>query len=280
MISEEIKPNTNLLDIDKVFKNKAPGLYARTPRFLVSWLKRKIHQEELNDILTRYHDQYGVDFMNSLIDYFQLKLNAEGLEKIDKSKRYVFISNHPLGGLDGICLSSIIGSYFDGNIKYPVNDLLLNIKNLQPIFVPINKHGSQDRKNIGSLNEAFTSDNQIITFPAGMCSRKIGKTVQDLEWKKMFLAKAIESKREIVPVYFEGYNSNFFYRFANLRKRIGIKFNIEMVFLPDEMFKNRGATFTIKIWEPIPWQHFDNSKSIADWVLYLREKTYALASKS
>lgn len=270
---------TNLLDVDKILKTKAPGLYSKIPRFAIKWLERKIHQDELNDILTRYKDKDGVNFTNSLVEYFNLKLNIIGLDKLPISDRYIFASNHPLGGLDGICLSSIIGSHFDGNIKYPVNDLLLNIKNLQSIFVPINKHGSQDKTKANTLNDAFLSDNQIITFPAGLCSRRNGKMIEDPEWKKMFLSKAIEHKRYIVPVYFDGQNSNFFYRFANMRKRLGIKFNIEMLFLPDEMFKNKNKEFTIVFGEPISWEYFDKSKSTASWVSFLREKTYALAPK-
>lgn len=269
----------NLLDVDQILRSKAPALYSKAPRFVINWLKRKIHQDELNEILTRYQNEEGVEFMNSLIDYFRLNLKVIGFDNFSKSERYIFVSNHPLGGLDGICLSSIIGSYFDGKIKYPVNDLLLNIKNLKTIFVPINKHGSQEKGTANLLNEAFASDNQIVTFPAGLCSRKYGKKIEDPEWKKMFLSKAIEYKRTIVPIYFDGHNSNFFYRFADIRKRLGIKFNIEMLFLPDEMFKNKDKEFAIYFGKPISWENFDKSKSTAEWVQFLREKTYALAPK-
>lgn len=273
------KNPTNLLDVDNILRSKAPGIYSKIPRFAIRWLERKIHQEELNDILTRYHDKEGVDFMNSLVEYFGLKLNIKGLENLPTGERYIFASNHPLGGLDGICLSSVVGSQFNGNIKYPVNDLLLNIKNLKSIFIPINKHGNQDKGSANLMNEAFASDNQIITFPAGLCSRKYGKKIEDPEWKKMFVSKAIEYQRTIVPVYFHGYNSNFFYRFANMRKRLGIKFNIEMLFLPDEMFKNKNKEFAVIFGEPISWKHFDKSKSTAGWVEFLREKTYDLAPR-
>jgi len=268
--------NLELLDLDKVLKIKAPKLYNKIPKFFISYLKRKIHQDELNEILTIYADKEGVDFMVAVVGYFGLKLNVKGLENISKDGRYIFASNHPLGGLDGICLSAVIGEKFDKKIKYPVNDLLLNIRNLRPIFVPINKFGTQSKNAASEINTAFASENQIITFPAGLCSRKINGKISDLEWKKMFILKAIENKRDVIPVYFEAANSKFFYRFANIRKKLGIKFNIELVFLPDEMFKSKGETFTITFGEPIKWEFFDKSKTPAQWAQYVKDKVYTL----
>lgn len=267
-----------LIDLDKVIKDKAPGLYRKIPGFAISYLKKKIHQDELNEILTVYADKDGVDFMQSCVDYFNLKLNVSGLDKLDKSRRYIFASNHPLGGLDGICLSAVIGKEFDKKIKYPVNDFLLYLKNLRSIFVPINKHGSQSKKAAALMSEAFASENQIITFPAGLCSRKKAGKIVDLEWKKMFILKAVENKRDVVPVYFKAANSKFFYRFANIRKKLGIKFNIEMLFLPDEMFKNKNKTFEITFGEPIPWETFDNSKSPSQWVAFVKDKVYSMGT--
>ena len=253
------------IDLDKVIKDKAPKLYKRLPRLAINYLKRKIHIDELNEILTIYADRDGVDFMTSVVGYFNLKLDIKGLENIPENGRFIFSSNHPLGGLDGICLSAIIGEKYNHKIKYQVNDILLNIKNLQSIFIPVNKVGKQSKKIAAQVNEAFESDNQIITFPAGLCSRKINGKIYDLDWKKNFIQKAIETKRDIVPVYFKGQNSNFFYRFANIRKSLGIKFNIEMLFLPDEMFKNRNETFSIIFGKPIPYSIFDNTRNTVQW---------------
>lgn len=265
-----------LIDLDGVVKDKAPGIYNKIPRFVMSYLKKKIHQDELNDILTKYADKDGVDFMRACIEYFNLNINVSGLNEIDKNKRYIFVSNHPLGGMDGICLAATIGEVFNKKIKYPVNDFLLYIKNLRSIFVPINKHGTQSKNAANLMNEAFLSENQIVTFPAGLCSRRIKGETVDLDWKKMFVIKAIETKRDVVPVYFEASNSNFFYRFANIRKRLGIKFNIEMIFLPDEMFKNKGKTFKIIFGEPISWGTFDKTKKSSEWAQFVKEKAYSL----
>lgn len=273
------KQTPNLLDLDKVFREKAPKLYARTPSFVINYIKRKIHLDELNEILTIYADKYGVDFMDAVVGYFGLHLNVEGLDKIPKEGRYVFVSNHPLGGLDGICLSAIIGRKFDDKIKYLVNDVLYFIKNLQPIFIPVNKYGSQAKDKAKALSDAYASDNQIVTFPAGLCSRKISGEIVDLPWQKSFIQKAIESERDIIPVHFGAHNSNFFYRFASFRKAVGIKFNIELFFLPDEMFKNKGETFSVSFGDPIPYTKLDSSKTPLQWAEEVRNITYGLASK-
>ena len=160
-----------------------------------------------------------------------------------------------------------------------VNDLLLYLENLKSIFVPINKHGGQAKNAARLIEEAYASDNQIITFPAGMCSRKIKGKIQDLEWKKSFIQKAVEYKRDVVPVYFEGQNSNFFYRFANIRKALGIKMNYEMIYLPDEMFCSKHKTFRVHFGKPIPWQTFDNGKKPAEWASDIKEIVYKLAEK-
>ena len=242
------KQGVTKIDIKQVLAQKAPKASRKIPGFIVDYLIRTVHQEELNDILTRYHDKEGVDFMRELIGYFDLTLNLVHEENIPT----------------------------EGRIKYPVNDLLLYLSNLKSIFVPINKHGTQGKDNARMLEEAFASDDQIITFPAGLCSRKIGGKIQDLEWKKSFIQKAVQYKRDIVPVYFDGKNSNFFYNLARIRKALGIKMNYEMIYLPDEMFRSKHKTFRIYFGKPIPWQTFDNSKKPAEWAEWIKNKVYKL----
>ena len=267
------------LDIKSVLEQRAPAIANKIPRFALNYLIRTVHQDEINDILTRYHDKQGVDFMIELLDYFKLTLKIVGEENIPTTGRYTFVSNHPLGGLDGICLSAVIGEKYQGKIKYPVNDLLLYLPNLKDIFIPINKHGVQGRKNALIMHEAYLSDNQIITFPAGMCSRKENGILDDSEWKKNFIQKSIEYKRDIVPIYFEGENSPFFYRFARIRKKLGFKMNYEMIYLPDEIFTNKSRTFTIHFGKPISWETFNKSRSAAAWATWVKEVAYNLVKK-
>ena len=271
-----IQEGITQIDIKQVLRQKAPSVARKIPGFMVDYLIRTVHQDELNEILRRYHDKDGVEFMQELIGYFDLNLELVNEENIPAEGRYIFASNHPLGGLDGICLSAIIGGRFDGKIRYLVNDLLLYLSNLRSIFVPINKHGAQGKKNAELIEKAYASDNQIITFPAGLCSRKQNGKIQDTEWKKSFIQKAVEYRRDIVPVFFEGRNSNFFYRLANMRKALGIKMNYEMIYLPDEMFKSKHKTYSIHFGKPIPWQTFDSSRKPAEWAEWVKEIVYNL----
>ena len=271
-----IQEGITQIDIKQVLRQKAPSAARKIPGFMVDYLIRTVHQDELNEILRRYHDKDGVAFMQELIGYFDLNLELVNEENIPAEGRYIFASNHPLGGLDGICLSAIIGGRFDGKIRYLVNDLLLYLSNLRSIFVPINKHGAQGKKNAELIEKAYASDNQIITFPAGLCSRKQNGKIQDTEWKKSFIQKAVEYRRDIVPVFFEGRNSNFFYRRANMRKALGIKMNYEMIYLPDEMFKSKHKTYSIHFGKPIPWQTFDSSRKPAEWAEWVKEIVYNL----
>jgi len=272
MMNEEIMQ----IDVRKILMQKIPSVAKKIPNCVINYLIHIIHQDELNDILKRYHDKDGVDFMKSLVAYFDLKLVLHGKHHITANKRYIFASNHPLGGLDGICLSAIVGEHFGGHIRYLVNDLLMYLPNLKSIFVPINKFGSQDRNSVQIMEQAYASDKQIITFPAGLCSRRHYGLIKDLEWKKSFIQKAVEYQRDVVPVYFEGENSNFFYRFANIRKALGIKMNYEMIYLPDEMFRNKHKTFHVYFGEPVSWRVFSGSMNPLEWAEWMKMKVYNL----
>lgn len=266
------------VDIDHILKDKSPKYYNKIPKFLINYLKRTVHQEDINGILERNRGLEGVDFMRALVDKeFQLTLHTRGEENIPDEGRFIFASNHPLGGLDGICLSTILGERYHGKIQYLVNDVLYYIDPLKPIFVPINKYGPQARDSARAINEAYASDNQIITFPAGLCSRKQKGVIKDMEWMKSFIIKAVESKRDIIPVHFAGRNSNFFYNFANFRKALGIKFNIELIYLPDELYKNSNQSFTITFGEPIPYRTLDNSRTPTEWAQQIKEIVYSMA---
>ncbi|MBK5194668.1 MAG: 1-acyl-sn-glycerol-3-phosphate acyltransferase [Proteiniphilum sp.] len=269
--------NAFRINIDKILKDKVSKHYNKIPRFLINYLKRTVHQEDINGILERNHDVEGVEFMQALVENeFNLHLQLEGEENIPETGQFVFASNHPLGGLDGICLSSVLGRKYNGKIKYFVNDILYYIDPLKPIFIPINKYGAQAKESAKAMNEAYASDNQIITFPAGLCSRKLNREIKDLEWMKSFIIKSVEFRRDVIPVHFAGRNSNFFYNFANIRKATGFKFNIELIYLPDEMYKNSNQTFTITFGKPIPWQTFDKAKTATEWAQYVKEVVYSL----
>jgi len=263
------------IDVKKVIAGKAGSKARLVPNFIINYLKRIVHQDEINGLLYKYHDKTGVDFAKAVLSDMGISYNIHHDTLTDLNRRYIFVSNHPLGGLDGMVLISYLGDKF-GDLKFVVNDLLMHIKPLEPIFVPINKYGKMRQENAKRIFEAYNSDAQILNFPAGLCSRKIKGEITDLKWKKSFISKAIECERDIVPIFFSGRNSNFFYRLANIRKALRIKFNIETLYLPDEMFRQNGCTFDIYMGEPIPYTHLKDGRSAAEWTQIIRERCYVL----
>jgi len=261
-----------LLDVDKILKTRSPKVYKFMPRFVINLMKKIIKQKEMNDFVSRNKDNHGQDFFREGVKDFKIDIKYSGLEKLSKDKKYVFASNHPLGGLDGVSLLHLIYSHL-GESKAIVNDLLLNIENLKPVFTGVNVFGRFSKEQIKEIDDLYASEKQILVFPAGLVSRKIKREITDLKWKKSFLTKSIEHERDIVPVYAEAKNTNFFYNFARFRKFIGIKFNIELVLLPREMYKFIGNTITFHFGAPIKHTTFTKEKSKNDWVQYIREKS-------
>lgn len=260
------------IDVEKVFSDKNPKTSKLIPGFVFSFLRKIIHEKEVNDFLYRNRDRIGLDFVDQLIMEFGADVKVSGLENISENGRYLVASNHPLGGLDGVALMQAVGKVTP-EIIFPVNDLLLYLPNLQPLFIPINKHGS-NAENVRIIEQSFESEKIMLYFPAGLVSRKINGVIQDLEWKKTFIAKAKKYQRDIIPTYIEGKNTNFFYKLANLRKRFGIKANLEMLFLSDEMFKQKNKTIHITFGKPIPFQVFDKSKNDRDWAMQIKNYVY------
>ncbi len=264
-----------LIDIDKVLREKAPKYYKYIPKFVVSYLKRIVHQEELNVFLRESKDKVGVDFLKACLEFLDANIVVKGEENLPTEGLYTFVSNHPLGGQDGVALGYVLGSFYKGKVKYMVNDLLMNLQGLAPLCIPINKTGKQAKDFPRMVEAGFASNDQLIMFPAGLCSRRQNGVIRDLDWKKTFIVKSVQAQRDVVPIHFEGRNSNFFYNLANVCK-LGIKINIAMLYLADEMLKNRHKTFTVTIGKPISWQTFDKSKTPAEWAAYVKDIVYKL----
>ncbi len=265
----------NFIEIEEVIRKKNPKLLKILPGFLIAYVKRLIHQDEVNRIIYDYRDKHGLDFVRSILEDMKVTYSIEGLDQVPDKGRYIFASNHPLGGFDGLVLMDAIGLAFP-DIRFIVNDLLLNIDNFYPVFVPVNKHGRQSSEYALKIDETYSGDVQVLYFPAGLCSRKIKGKITDLPWNKSFIQKAVQYKRDVVPVYFEGRNTNFFYNLANLRKFLHIKANIEMTFLVDEFFKQKGQHVQLKFGKPIPYTIFDKSKNYSQWADWVRHKVYAM----
>lgn len=276
-MSEDIEKT---IDLDKILKSKMGTKAKYVPRFLVRWLKHIIHEDEVNRFLWESRDKTGTEWLTECVKYLKMNVTIEGEENLpDKNdgKLYTFVSNHPLGGEDGVCLGSIIGQHYDGRFRYLVNDLLLFLPGLKPVSIGINKTGKQSRDFPRMVEAGFQSDNHMLMFPAGLNSRKINGCIHDLPWKKTFISKSVEYHRDVVPVYFSGRNSKRFYRIAKWQKRLGLKINIAMLFLVDEMYKNVGKSYRIVIGKPISWQTFDKSKTPIEWAEFVENKVYEQA---
>mgnify|MGYP002775172835 FL=1 len=267
------------IDIEKILKSKMGSKAKYVPGFLVSWLKKIIHEDEVNKFLWESRGLSGTEWLTECVRYLKMDVEIEGLENLpDKNdgKLYTFVSNHPLGGQDGVCLGSIIGKHYDGKFRYLVNDLLLNLPGLKPVSIGINKTGRQSRDFPRMVEAGFQSDNHMLMFPAGLNSRKQPDgSIRDLPWKKTFISKSVEYQRDVVPIHFGGCNSERFYRIARFSDK-HLPFNLAMLFLVDEMYKNVGKHFRIAIGKPIPWQTFDHSKSATEWAQYVKDKVYEL----
>ena len=263
------------IDLDQLLEDKSPRAKRFIPKFILRYLKRIIHQDEVNKFLADHHNVYGVDFADAVIKFFNVKINVINPEYIPETGRYLVVSNHPLGGLDGLALISTFGQKRK-DLYFPVNDLLLYLQNMNNIFLPINKHGRNSSDAVRVINEKFASDALMLYFPAGLCSRKTKGEICDLDWKKTVVSKAKEYNRDIIPVHFEGKNSKFFYNLANFRKRLGLKANVEMLYLSDEMFKQNDQTFTITVGEPISHEEFTRDKKDVEWAQWIKTKVYEL----
>lgn len=268
----------NYIDLREVMANKNPKLPKLLPNFVIRYLERIIHVKEINEFLGQHGDKFGLDFVDGIIENFGATVKTEGVENIPKDGRFIFAANHPLGGLDGIALIQVVG-HKRKDVLFPVNDILMNISNLKDLFIPINKHGS-NAENARIIDDTFAGEKTMLYFPAGLCSRKQDSKIVDLQWHKTFISKAKRHKRDIVPVYIEGRNSNFFYNLANLRTKLGIKANIEMLYLVDEMYKQKNQVIFIKFGEPIPHTTFDRSRKDKEWAKWVKKQVYELGNRT
>lgn len=265
------------IDVEKVLYSKNPALKKAVPGFIIRYLKRIVHQNDLNKFLRTYGHLKDAEFIKAGLEYFEIKYNVFGSENIPGPGRYIFVSNHPLGGLDGLVFIYELSKYYD-DLKFPVNDILMNITNLSGIFLPVNKHGVQGREAAKQIEDAYESGSQILYYPAGLCSRKKKGIIRDLQWHKSFISKSVKHKRDIVPAFFSGRNSEFFYNLANIRSFLKIKANIEMLYLADEMYKQKGKVIDLVFGKVIPWQTFDDTKTAPEWAEWVKERSYILRS--
>jgi putative hemolysin len=266
---------TKTIDVEAVIASKNPRLLKVLPRFVINYIKKIFHQDEMNALIYENSDKYGLEFVHSVLDDFGTTIKVNGEENIPKEGKYIFASNHPLGGVESVAMMRMIGNHFP-DLRFLVNDVLLNLKNYDPLFVPINKFGTQARESVKIIEEAYSSNNQILIFPAGLVSRKQKGVVKDLKWQKSFITKAVRHKRDVIPIFIHGQNSKFFYRLSSIRRFFGIKANIEMFYLADELYKKKNTPVEFNIGKPIPYSTFDKRFTPNEWAQKLKEHVYNL----
>ena len=263
------------IDVQKVVESKNRQLAHWLPGFALRYIKRIVHEDDINRVMNNIGHLRGLEFVEGTLRELNCTVKTIGLENIPRHGGCILASNHPLGGLDGIAFMYAVGRV-RSDMKFLVNDILLNIENFQPLFLPVNKHGANPREALHLIDNAYASDEATLVFPAGLVSRKQNGKIADLEWKKSFITKAVKYKKDIIPVHIEGRNSNFFYNLSRLRSKLGIKANLEMFYLADELFRQQNKTITIRFGKPIAYQSLDNSKTQGEWAEEVRRLVYEL----
>ncbi len=265
---------TARIDIEGIVRGRLGARARYVPSSFFSPLRRMLHEDFINIYLER--GKVGVDFCQGTLEYLGVTVEVRGRENLPRGESpCTFVSNHPLGAIDGVALGSVLGSFYGGRVKYLVNDLLMNLRGLAPLCIPINKLGAQSRGLPGLVERAFAGPDHVIMFPAGLCSRKRGGVVRDLPWGKAFVVKSVRHRRNVVPIHFVGENSRRFYRVANLCKCLRLP-NFAMVLLLDEMYRSRGRRYEVRIGQPIPWQTFDRTRTPAEWAQFVQDRVYEI----
>ncbi len=266
------------VDVKTLVSSKAPKAAKFIPNFIFNFLKRILHQDDINDILRCGWDLAPQPFVQSVFKRWNITYTLEGAEKLDSTQRYIFAANHPFGGMDGMMIADCLVEHF-GDAKVVVNDLLMYLDPLKPIWIPVNTMGAQNPEYVRLFEEGFAAQQPILMFPAGICSRVVDGKIADLQWKNTFIRRAHASQRSVVPLYVEGSLHKWFYRIYRLRKALRIKANIEMLLLVDGMYHQHNKHFRLVVGEPISPEQLKEIGSVREQVEYVRKKTYSMQNK-
>jgi putative hemolysin len=269
---EEIEKN---IDISQAIKNGNSAFLRSMPAFIIRLMEKFICQDEMNAVIHRHRHLQGIPFIKDVLDEWNVKVEVKGRENVPKEGRFVFVANHPVGAIDALSFLTSI-SDISGPVISPSNELLNYIPNLRPLLLGVNVFGTNTKETVIRLNRLFESDSQVMIFPAGEVSRRTGGVISDIVWQKSFIAKAVEFKRDVIPVFISGRNSGTFYFTSNLRKKIGISMYLETLLLPREMLSQRKKPVTLYFGKPIPWQTFSRERSHSDWAQYVKSVVYTI----
>lgn len=267
------------IDIAREIRKSDSSFYKSLPGYVIKLLEKIICQDEINSAIYRNRHLQGLHFINGILDLWNVKVNARGIENLPSEGRFILASNHPVGGMDALSFFNTAGRYYPDIIS-PANQILYLIPNLKELMLGINVFGRQTKETAAKLHSLFESDRQIFIFPAGEVSRRKNGKISDIVWQKSFITKAIEHKRDIIPVHISGRNSNMFYFIGNLRKFLGIRMYIETMLLPREMIKQRGKQMTVTFGKPISYKTFTSEMTHAEWAQKVKAMVYSLPDQN
>jgi len=262
-----------VIDVEKAIRSSNSKFVKSLPRFIIRFIEKLVHQEEMNISIHNNRYKSGVPFVNGILNEWNVEVVVEGGGNVPENGRFVFVANHPVGGIDALSFLSAIYRFYPDVIS-PSNQLFNYIPNLHPVILGVNVFGINTKETVEKYDQLFRSDTQIMIFPAGVVSRRTKGIISDLAWQKSFITKAVQHKRDIIPVHISGRNSNMFYFISNLRKFLGIKMSVEIILLPREMHKQHNSKVTLTIGKMIPWQTFTNEKPQYDWAQQVKETVY------
>jgi putative hemolysin len=263
------------INIEKQIKESNSLFLKRLPHFVIRLLAIIIKQDEINRILTKYSDFEGPDFLPKLIGELNIHIEIEGAENLPDNGKCFFVANHPFGFIDGLVLTNTVAEKY-GEFKGIGNEMFMMVPHLRPVIAAVNVFGTNPREYLVELEKVFRSDIPITHFPAGVVSRIINGKIVDSEWQKSFISKAVSCKRDVVPFYFSGRNSFFFYFVFMFRKIFRIRTNLELALLPHEIFTKKNKTIKVKIGKPISYETFDKSLTHIEWAQYVKDQVYYL----
>lgn len=267
--------NKKFIDVEHALRSKNPGLYRLLPRFVIRYIEKLVRQDDMNRFVVNHGHRNAFDFASAIIDEFGPVVKVHGLENVPASGGCIIAANHPLGGLDAMALVTEVARKRK-DIRFVVNDILLQLKNLKEIFIGVNKHGRNNAQALQTMDEIYSSGYAVMIFPAGLVSRKKHGVIKDLDWKKSFISRARKHQLDVIPVFIGGRNTEKFYNMARRRESLGIKSNIEMILLPSEMYHQKGKTITIIFGKPVPYSLFDRSRTDNEWAQHIKELVYSL----
>jgi 1-acyl-sn-glycerol-3-phosphate acyltransferase len=263
------------IDLEKAIRNSDSAFLKSLPGFVIGIMKKIVKEDELNASIYRSRHLHGIPFINDILEGWNVNVIVKGIGNIPVSGRFIFVANHPVGGMDALSFFNSAGRVHP-NIISPSNQILSLISNIKELMVGLNVFGRQTKETAAKLHQLFESDNQILIFPAGEVSRRTKGIIEDPDWQKTFISKAIEYKRDIIPAHISGRNSNLFYFVASLRKFLRIKMYIETMLLPREMMKLRGKPMTVTFGKPISWQSLTPDQTHTEWAQKVKGIVYSI----